>query len=369
MMLTETRYFTCFEPPEPLKLESGQTLGPINLAYETYGQLNSDKSNAVLICHALSGDAHVTGYHKETPDKPGWWQHYVGPQKAIDTDRYFVITSNVIGGCSGSTGPSSINPKTGKPYGTDFPVITIGDMVNAQRALIENLGVKRLALVIGGSMGGMQTMAWAIQYPEVVVRAAVLASPDKLSPQALAFDAVGRYAITTDPAWKQGHYDPNNQPEHGLSVARMIGHITYLSNEAMDKKFGRRLQARTEFAYDFSTEFQIESYLKYQGDKFVHRFDANSYLYITKAISYFDLTQRYGSLDAAFTNTAAKFLLVSFSSDWLYPPEQCKYIAKTLMKLNKPVTYCNIDAPYGHDAFLLENERLSSLISNFLEGQ
>lgn len=366
-MRVETNYISICDPPHELKLESGQTLGPITLAYETYGILNAIKSNAILICHALSGDAHVAFVHKDDPNYIGWWNNYVGPGKAIDTDRYFVICSNVIGGCKGSTGPNSVNPKTGKPYGLTFPVITIGDMVHAQRYLIDYLGIDSLKAVIGGSMGGMMVLEWSILYPNRIRSAIVLASTARVSTQALAFDAVGRNAIISDPNWNSGDYYGKPQlPEKGLATARMIGHITYLSDESLNKKFGRNLQDKSEYGYDFETDFEIESYLRYQGNKFVSRFDANSYLFLTKAISYFDLAKKYGSLEKAFKPIEAKCLIVSIKSDWLYPSKQSKEMVSMLLKLNKEVTYFECDSQYGHDAFLLDNPQLFELIKSFL---
>ena len=355
--------FHHFSPPQPLNLESGQTLGPIDIAYEAWGTLNSDKSNAILVCHALTGDAHAGS----SENSPGWWANFIGPNKPLDTNRYYVICSNVLGGCKGSTGPSSINPETGTPYGLSFPVITISDMVKVQKKWIESLGITQLKMVIGGSMGGMQALEWAIQYPESVKSCVPIASTSYLSPQALAFDAVGRHAIVKDPNWNQGDYYQQSSPEAGLGIARMIGHITYLSEESMNQKFGRKLQKKLEYGYDFSTDFEVESYLKYQGDKFVNRFDANSYLYLTKAISYFDLEKKHGSLEAAFKSVTAAFLVISISSDWLYLPKQSKEIVKTLMKLNKEVTYCNLNSAFGHDAFLIDNPELSELVKRFLD--
>ncbi len=364
--LSKTHYFTDFFLPNPLVLESGQTLGPITIAYETYGTLNPQKNNAILICHALSGDAHVAFGHEQNHEYIGWWDFMVGPGKPIDTNRYFVVCSNVIGGCKGSTGPSSINPETQQPYGASFPVITIGDMVHAQKKLLDYLGIVELKMVIGGSMGGMQALEWAILYPDLIKSCVPVASTTKLSPQALAFDVVGQQAIMVDPKWQHGHYaDP---PEKGLSIARMIGHITYLSDEAMHEKFGRKLQKKMDYGYDFSTDFQIESYLKYQGDKFVNRFDANSYLYITKAIDYFDLGKKYGNLDKAFQNSKSKFLVISITTDWLYRPSESKTLVHTLMRLNKPVTYAELDLPFGHDGFLIENDAIKDCVSSFLEN-
>lgn len=366
-MLSEIHYFTGFHAPNELVLESGQRLGPITIAYETYGVLNHAADNTIVICHPLSGDSHAACKQKDNPDYIGWWDLFVGPGKTIDTTKYFVVCSNVIGGCKGSTGPASINPATEAPYGTAFPVITIGDMVHAQKALIDHLGVKKIKMVIGGSMGGMQALEWAIQYPDLVQSCVPIAATAKLSPQALAFDAVGRHAIISDPKWNNGNYYGQGQPEHGLSVARMIGHITYLSGDSMNEKFGRRLQEKENFGYDLSTDFQIESYLTYQGMKFINRFDPNSYIYLTKAISYFDLDKKYGSLEAAMEKTRCDFLVISIASDWLYTPEQSKDIVKALINLDKRVTYSELQSLYGHDAFLIDNPKLFRLVQHFLE--
>ncbi len=368
-MFIETQYFQGFFPPHELKLASGETLGPITLAYETYGSLNTDASNAILVCHALSGNARLAHRSAENPDQLGWWDSYVGKGKAIDTDRFFVICINTIGGCSGSTGPSSIDPKTQQPYRLTFPVITIFDMVRSQKALIDHFGIQQLYAVVGGSMGGMQALEWAIQYPELVTRCIPIASTYSLPPQAMAFDAVGRHAITSDEIWKKGQYDSEDSDQmKGLSIARMIGHITYLSDESLKAKFGRKLQEKNDYGYNFDTEFQIESYLKYQGDKFVSRFDANSYLYLTKALSYFDLEKSYGSLENAFQNCRSRFLLIAISSDWIYPPEQSRKIVDVLIGLDKEVAYCQIESSVGHDAFLIHNEVLIGTINGFLES-
>jgi len=353
-----------FGSENPLPLDSGGSLSPVELAYETHGQLSPQGDNAILICHALTGNAHVAS----TPGTPpGWWEHMVGPGKAIDTTRFFVVCSNVIGGCAGSTGPSSLNPQLGVPYGIQFPVITIGDMVRAQHALLDVLGIPEWQAVIGGSMGGMQALEWACMYPDQVKAVIAIACTAKLSPQALAFDSVGRHAILSDPHWNNGfYYGLDVQPHDGLAIARMIGHITYLSDEAMRLKFGRNLQQRTDYGYDFNTEFQVESYLLYQGDKFVNRFDANSYLYLTKAVNYFDLEKKYGSLEGAFEASSARFLVVSIDSDWLYPPHQSKELTSTLMKLNKQVSYATLASPYGHDAFLMDTPALTQLVGAFL---
>lgn len=367
--IVETRYFTFGDQPDELVLANGQKLGPITLAYETYGQLNAAKDNAILICHALSGDAHVAGYHTPEDKDPGWWDVMIGPGRAFDTDKYFVICSNIIGGCKGSTGPSSTNAKTGRPYALSFPVITIEDMVNAQRALVDHLGIEQLCAVVGGSMGGMQALQWVVSYPERVRLVLPIATTHCLSPQAIAFDEVGRQAIMADPDWMGGEYYGKGIPFRGLSIARMIGHITYLSDQSMHQKFGRKLQDKAEYGYEFVTDFQVESYLHYKGDSFVKRFDANSYLYITKAMDYFDLTRAYGSLRAAFAKTNSKFLVVSFSSDWLFPSYQSREIATALRQNGADVVYTDIQTDYGHDAFLLEAESLTTLVSGFLASE
>jgi len=362
-MIVQTQYIT-FD--RQLRLQSGATLRPITLAYETYGTLNEDRSNAILVCHALSGDAHVAGQHSPDDRKPGWWDEAVGPGKAFDTDRYFVICSNVIGGCSGSTGPSSINPETGKPYGLAFPVVTVADMVEVQGWLVEALGIPSLLSVTGGSMGGMQAVQWTVSFPERVRSAIVLASTARTSAQSIALNEVPRQAIYADPNWNQGDYYGTEPPNAGLAVARMIGHITYLSETSMREKFGRRLQERERYGYDFATDFQVESYLKYHGNRFTARFDANSFLYITKAIDYFDLSLGRADLAEAFTGVQAKFLVLSYSSDWLFPPEQSEELVRALLRNGIDATYLEIQSDYGHDAFLLEVERLGELARDFL---
>jgi len=382
-----TQYFTFAEPPHELELDSGERLGPITLAFETYGRLNADRSNAVLIEHALSGDAHAAGISVDensisalelgmhgiesaggTIDKRrlGWWDDMIGPGKAFDTDKYFVICSNVIGGCRGSTGPSSLNPRTGRPYGLSFPVVTIADMVRAQRHLIDYLGIERLLTVTGGSMGGMQALEWAVSYPDRVRSCIAFATAARLSAQGIAFDEVGRQAIMADPHWRNGDYYGLANPDTGLAIARMVGHITYLSDESMHNKFGRRLRNREKYGYDFSPEFEVESYLHYQGDAFTKRFDANSYLYITKAIDYFDLSNGHGSLKAAFRGVNARFLVISFTSDWLYPSYQSKEIVRAIKANAGDVTYFEVESSYGHDAFLLEYEAVTPLVTGFL---
>ncbi|MGM0770590.1 MAG: homoserine O-acetyltransferase MetX [Halobacteriota archaeon] len=346
-------------------LEGGQTLKDIRVAYETYGNLNRDKSNTILVCHALTGDAHAAGRHSPDDRKPGWWEDVIGPGKALDTDRYFVICSNVLGGCKGTTGPASLNPDTGKLYGITFPVITIGDMANVQKKLIEHLGIKVLFAVVGGSMGGMQTLTWAVNYPEVVKKAVVIASTAFSSPQQIAFNEVGRNAIISDPSWNEGDYYSGKPPVHGLATARMIGHITYLSDESMHAKFGRRLQQGEDFKFDMSNDFQVESYLKYQGESFTERFDANSYLYVTKAVDYFDLSKN-GSLAEGLKEIQAKMLVISITSDWLYPPYQSKKVVEALLFNDQDVSYREIDSSYGHDAFLLESGHINYVVHNFL---
>ncbi|HME51004.1 MAG TPA: homoserine O-acetyltransferase [Candidatus Lokiarchaeia archaeon] len=359
--------FTFAEPPDELVLETGQRFGPITLAYETFGELGPEKDNAILVFHALSGDSHVSG-------EGGWWTSLIGPGKAIDTNKYFVISANVIGGCSGSTGPSSINPETGEYYAMDFPIITIHDMVSAQIHLLDYLGIPKLLAAIGGSMGGMQVLELAISYTDRVQAAIPVATTAELPPQGIAFDEVGRQAIIKDDTWQKykGNYYGMGKgiPEKGLSIARMIGHITYLSKDSMKEKFGRRLQDKEAYDYNFDdAEFQVESYLRYQGNKFTERFDANSYLYITKAINYFDLSRRFGSLQAAFKDVTASFLVLSFTSDWLYPPELSKQIVTALQANGVSVTYLNIESNYGHDAFLLPNDAFEKAVRSFLKNQ
>ena len=351
-----------FSYTDGLTLESGSTLSNFKLSYTTYGRLNKGGSNAILICHALSGDSHVGG-------ASGWWKDVVGPGKSIDTHKYFVVCSNSLGSCYGSTGPTSIDDATQKEYGMKFPVVTIGDMVSAQRKLMDILNIETWHAVVGPSMGGMQALEWAIMYPEKVNICIPLVSTARLSTAALAFGAIGRNAITSDPNWNEGDYYGKTAPETGLAIARMIGHITYLSAEGLTQKFGRRLQEKQDYSYDFSTDFQIESYLQHQGDKFVNRFDANAYLYLSKAMSYFDLGKKYGSLKEAFDKSSAKFLGMSISSDTLYPSSQSKEIVKTLMKLNRQVTFVEIESPHGHDGFLIEADTINHVLSSYLENE
>ncbi len=367
--LVEKKFFTFAQPPDEMVLESGARFGPVTLAYETLGVLDPDKSNVILVLHALSGDSHVAGYYAEDDPKPGWWDIMVGPGKAIDTDRYFVVCSNILGSCMGSAGPSSINPATGKPFGLDFPVVTIGDMVAVQKALMDHLGIKKILSVIGGSIGGLQVLEWCVRYPETVVSAIPLATTTKHSALTIAFNEVARQSIMADPNWNNGDYYSGPKPDLGLAVARMIGHITYLSDESMRHKFGRRLQDKSDFSFNFDADFQVESYLRYQGRRFVERFDANSFLYITKAADYFDLARQHdsGSAVKAFSRARAKFLVVSFTSDWLYPTYQSKSMVQAMKKNDLDVSFCEIEAEWGHDAFLLPNARLNTLVRGFLE--
>lgn len=362
------------EVKEPLTLESGKVLPQYTIAYETYGKLNEAKDNALLVLHALTGDAHAAGKHSEDDKKFGWWNDMIGPDKAFDTNKYFVISSNMIGGCSGTTGPCSINPETQKPYGLDFPVITIEDTVKVQKKLVDFLGVKRL-IVAGGSMGGMQALEWAVgvnaNHPDMVKACIIIASTSKLSAQSIAFNAIGRNAILSDPNFNNGnYYGAEKQPERGLAIARMVGHVTYLCEDAMQDKFARRFQDKDKPDFDFNVDFQVESYLEHQGQVFVDRFDANSYLYITKAVDLYDTAHRKdsldGSLEEAFKKTNAKFLIMSFTTDWLFPTSQSKEIVNALVKAHKDVSFCEIQSPCGHDAFLLEFETQTKIIKSFL---
>jgi homoserine O-acetyltransferase/O-succinyltransferase len=335
-----------------LELDCGVTLEHVDIAYETYGELNARKDNAILALHAFSGDAHAAG-------DGGWWSQMIGPGKAFDTDKYFVICSNILGGCRGTTGPGSINPRTGCPWGMKFPVVTVSDMVRLQKMLIDSFGISRLLAVAGGSMGGMQALEWAVSYPESVAAALPIATTARHSAQQIAFNEVGRQAIMADPDWNGGDYYNSRPPARGLSVARMVGHITYMSDESMRQKFGRRLRA--------PDQFEVESYLQYRGSKFVDRFDANSYLYITRAMDSFDLTER-GSLSSLFERIQTRFLVISFTSDWLYPSYQSLEVVSALRSRNCDVAYCNLESHYGHDAFLLEAAEQTDLIRGFLKS-
>jgi len=366
---TGKKYYTFADNGEGLELDCGSRLGPVTLAYETYGELSAAHDNAILILHAFTGDSHVASHPGLQGEAalPGWWETMVGPGKAIDTEKYFVICSNILGSCMGSTGPCSLNPATNAPYGLDFPLVTIADMVRAQKQLIDHLQIRRLVAVIGGSVGGMQALQWCLSYPQMVRAAIPLATTMRHSAQAIAFNEIARQAIMADPNWNNGRYGAK-PPELGLAVARMIGHVTYLSDEAMRRKFGRRLQDRHDFSFHFESDFQVESYLRHQGSKFVRRFDANSLLYLTKAADYFDLT---GSDEGSIVGLAGadiRFLVISFTSDWLYPTYQSREMVHALKREGLDVSFCEIEADCGHDAFLLENERLKNMVRGFLAG-
>ena len=362
-LISEKKYY---KTDEIVTLSSGKILKGLTVAYETYGELNKNKDNAILVLHALTGDSHIAGKYSPNDKKTGWWDEMVGPGKAFDTNKYFVICSNCLGGCSGTTGPSSINPETGREYGLDFPVITIEDMVLVQKMLVDYLGVKKLT-VVGGSMGGMQALEWSVAYSDYVKSTIVVASTSKLSAQAIGFNAVGRNAILSDENFNDGNYYGKDLPEKGLSIARMIGHITYLCESAMHKKFGREFKDTPSF--DFGVDFQVESYLEHQGRIFVDRFDANSYLYITKAVDYYDLGGKYGTLENAFSNTNSKFLIISFTSDWLFTTAQSKEMVSALIKAKKDVSFVELESGAGHDAFLLESDNQTKIFKSFLEKE
>ena len=377
--------------PAPLTLDCGQTLHPVRVAYETYGTLSPARDNVILVCHALSGDAHAAGFAKTPPAEStrdgfaaedrdgsagrglGWWDGMIGPGKAFDTTRFFVVSTNLLGGCRGTTGPSSTNPATGKPYGSDFPVITVADMVRTERAFLDNIGITRLAAVAGGSLGGMQALEWAVLYPDQVDSIVVIASTHALQPQGLAWNAIARNAITSDPDWNGGHYyGTGRAPNAGMGVARMVGHITYLSAKSLGDKFGRRLQFADDIRYTLTDpEFEVESYLRHQAESFVRRFDANTYVYTSRALTYFDLARQHGGgrLVDALRDVSARTLLIAFSSDWLYPPSGSEEIAVALRALRKDVELHVIEAPYGHDCFLLEEARQTPMIERFLAHQ
>jgi len=354
---------------EPMQLDSGAKFGPIDVAYHTYGQLNADKSNAILVCHALTGDQYAVMPHPTT-GKPGWWSNLIGPGKIIDTDKFYVICSNIFGGCMGTTGPKSINPKTGQPYMLDFPVITVGDMVRAQALLLDYLGVEKVFAAIGGSMGGMQVLEFATRYPERVFCALPIATCARYSAQNIAFDEVGRQAIMADPDWREGKYLlEGTNPHKGLGVARMTAHITYLSEAALTNKFGRKLQDREKIGYGFDADFAVESYLRHQGSTFVDRFDANSYLYITRAMDYFDMPSAHGgNLANAFMGTPVHWCVISFSSDWLFPTRDSQMIVKALNAAAASVSFVEVQSDKGHDGFLLEEPEFHDTLRGFLSG-
>ncbi|MEY4938919.1 MAG: hypothetical protein RIQ93_654 [Verrucomicrobiota bacterium] len=357
-----------FVYPQTFTFKSGQTIPGFTLRYETYGMLNATRDNAIVICHALSGDHHCAGWHSPADRKPGWWNNLIGPGKAVDTRRFYVICANVLGGCQGSTGPSSLNPESGRPYGIQFPFVTIRDMVRSQKLLLEHLGVNELHSIIGGSMGGMLALLFAIEYPCFTRRVLAMATTGRESAQAIAFNEVGRQAIMQDPAWNHGEYPRDSGPRVGLAIARMMAHITYVSDASMDRKFGRRKKetAPTD-AYTFEPQFEVEGYLRYQGQSFINRFDANTYLYITRALDQFDLAHAYGSLEAAFAPVEAETLVVGFTSDWLFPPEQNRQLALALLRAGKRASYAELTTDLGHDSFLLESEELYTLVRGFLE--
>ncbi len=368
-MTTQRTLFHTFDAPgDALALDGGRTLSPHTVAYQTWGRLNADRSNAILIFHALSGDSHVSGEHED--GRTGWWDLMVGPGRAFDTDRFFIICANVLGGCKGSTGPSSTNPTTGRPYAMEFPVITINDMVRAQRPLLRVLGIEKLHTVTGGSMGGMLALAFTQLYPEMTERAVIMASAAAQHAQAIAWNKIGRRAIMNDPLWREGNYydSPEGPPKRGLAVARMIGHVTYISEGAMDRKFGRALQAAEKESFSFGVDYSVESYLAYQGNIFHQRFDANSYLYITRAIDYFDFAATTnGDLATAFAQTRARFRFFSYDADWLYSPERNEAMAQAALAAGREAVHHKIHAPLGHDAFLVQKEPQTELIREFLE--
>ncbi len=377
--------------PSAVRLDCGRDLHPVRVAYETYGALAPERDNVILVCHALSGDAHAAGFSPQAAVQStrdgfgaddrdgtagkglGWWDGMIGPGKAFDTSRYFVVSTNLLGGCRGTTGPSSIDPATGRPYGSDFPVITVADMVRTERAFLDELGIERLAAVAGGSLGGMQAFEWAILFPDQIDAVVAIASTHALHPQGMAWNAIAREAIMRDPAWQDGHYHgTEDAPDAGMGVARMIGHVTYLSAMGLNDKFGRRLQHGDDIRYTVTDpEFEVESYLRHQADSFVRRFDANTYLYTSRALTYFDLARQYGrgSLERALENVTARTLLIAFSSDWLYPPSGSQEIEAALCGLGKAVELHVIDAPYGHDCFLLEEAPQTPIIQRFLGGR
>ncbi len=368
--LVERHTLKLFSSAAPLVLAGGGQLNEVTVTYETYGTLSPQRDNAVFVCHALTGDAHAAGRHDSESEKAGWWDNFIGPGKGLDTDRYFVICANVLGGCQGTTGPGDLRDGSNGPWGLEFPFITVDDMVTVHAALIEHLGIQQLLAVIGGSLGGMQVLEWAARFPDTIRSAIVLASGSKLSARGIAFNAIGRRAILVDPNFHDGdYYSHEESPRFGLALARMVAHVTYLSEASIEMKFGRRLQEGDRFAYDLAreTEFQVESYLHHQGKRFVERFDANSYLYLTRAMDYFDLAATHESLPAALGNTDARFLVVSYSTDWLFPTSQSREMVSAMVEAERDVTMVEFESPYGHDAFLIEHEQLSGVVAPFLE--
>lgn len=368
--LVSTQYAELCSESRPLKLACGALLSSVTVAYETWGTLNADRSNAIFVCHALTGDAHAAGMHSGKDAKPGWWDGFIGPGKGLDTDRYFVICANVLGGCQGTTGPGSVNPQTGRRYCLSFPFLTVRDIVAVHSRLVDHLGIPSLVAVVGGSLGGMQVLEWAVRFPAQVRSAVVLASATRLAAQGIAFNAVGRRAIYADSAFRGGDYYDTDGPRYGLAIARMVAHITYLSEDSIELKFGRRLQDSTKFAYamEKETEFQIESYLHHQGKRFVQRFDANSYLYLTRAMDYFDLSDGFPSLTAAFAETRARFLVVSYDTDWLFPTAQSRELVAALLQAGRHATFLELACPFGHDSFLIDLDPLAELIAPFLRN-
>ena len=362
--LTRTRTITL---PDPFRTDSGETLPEVRVAYETYGELSPGGDNAVLVIHALTGDAHAAGFHSEADPRPGWWDPMIGPGKAIDTEKYFVVSSNNLGGCAGTTGPGSINPATGKPYNMRFPVITVEDTVRAHRLLLERLGVKRLRAVIGGSLAGMQTLEWGLRYGDFCDSVIPVAAAARLDPMGIAWGKIARRAITADAAWKSGDYAPGQGPRKGLSAARMLAHVTYLSRGIMWEKFGRETRDKDAMLADIASRFEVESYLDHQGEKFVDRFDANSYLYISRMMDLYDASLGFESLEASLSRLSAKCMLVCFISDWLFPPERSIEMAEALRKLGREVELHTVESTYGHDAFLVQYDKLTEIVGGFLE--
>jgi len=367
--IVEARQAILFSAEKPLRFRIGTELTSVNVAYETYGELNERKDNAVYVCHALTGDAHAAGRHAADDEKPGWWDGFIGPGKALDTNKYFVICANVLGGCQGTTGPGSVNPSTGTRFCLEFPFLTVSDIVSVHSELVRHLGIEKLLAVVGGSLGGMQVLDWSVKYPDQMLGCVVLASAPKLAAQGIAFNAVGRRAIYGDAGFNKGQYYESEGPRYGLALARMVAHITYLSEDSIELKFGRRLQDSDRFAFDMQkeTEFQIESYLHYQGKRFVQRFDANSYVYLTRAMDYFDLAEGHGSLADAVKNVQSRFLVASYDTDWLFPSSQSKELVSALLQVGKHVSFLELACPFGHDSFLIDLGPLTDLVGPFLE--